>query len=102
MTGFSNKDHLHGTVTYGAKSIKTAVTAPKRDVVNEQLRGAEVGKKSSIGMDSMSVKKAVDAPRVDVHRAEVKTACAQCGAGGQGGKFCSQCGAQQFTETMHK
>jgi hypothetical protein len=40
-------------------STSLSLAAPKRDVVNEQLRGADVGKQSSIGMDSMSIKKAV-------------------------------------------
>mmetsp|Transcript_30045 Transcript_30045/g.83926 ORF Transcript_30045/g.83926 Transcript_30045/m.83926 type:complete len:142 (+) Transcript_30045:56-481(+) len=70
MTGFSNKDHLHGTVDMNNRSVKAAVEAQKKasKPVNEQIRGA-------------------DCPSCN---ASTKS----------GAKFCGSCGVQLFTETM--
>jgi len=94
MKGFSNEKHAKGTFDTGSVAIKTAVTAPKLDVVSEQIRGADAGRATSVGLDSMSIARARDAPKLDTAKAQVITSnfCSQCGTKSTGGSFCSNCG----------
>ena len=96
MKGFSNKNHAKGTIKMDSVEVSTAVSTPKVDLTNEQLRGADVGRSTSVGLDSMSISKAREAPKLDVAKAQVIVAnfCSNCGTKSGGGSFCSNCGTQ--------
>jgi hypothetical protein len=64
MKGFSNKDHAKGTTSTSDVQVKTAVTAPKLDVVNEQIRSTE--RSNLQGLDSMHIAPQMSAPKLDV------------------------------------
>eukprot|EP01122_Echinamoeba_exundans_P009144 TRINITY_DN3166_c0_g1_i1.p1 TRINITY_DN3166_c0_g1~~TRINITY_DN3166_c0_g1_i1.p1 ORF type:complete len:221 (+),score=53.84 TRINITY_DN3166_c0_g1_i1:33-665(+) len=64
MKGFSNKDHAKGTTSTADVQVKTAVTAPKLDVVNEQIRATE--RSNQQGLDSLHIAPQLSAPKLDV------------------------------------
>mmetsp|Transcript_17844 Transcript_17844/g.26569 ORF Transcript_17844/g.26569 Transcript_17844/m.26569 type:complete len:202 (+) Transcript_17844:643-1248(+) len=74
MTGFSNKDHAHGTFRTDAVSVKDAMNAPKLNTVSEQIRGADAGKKTNMGLDSMSISTAQQAPKLNTVSEQVRGA----------------------------
>eukprot|EP01104_Vermistella_antarctica_P009238 TRINITY_DN235_c3_g4_i1.p1 TRINITY_DN235_c3_g4~~TRINITY_DN235_c3_g4_i1.p1 ORF type:complete len:193 (+),score=21.11 TRINITY_DN235_c3_g4_i1:57-581(+) len=62
MTGFSNNAvHKTGTRGMGDVDQKTASNAPKLGVVNDQIRSGN--ETNAVGLDSMSVNRAINAPK---------------------------------------
>src|SRR3989338_7994043 len=96
MKGFSNTRHARGTMQTDSVEIKTATSAPKAGLVSEQIRGEDAGKATGVGLDSMSIARARDAPKLDTAKAQVITAnfCSNCGTKSSGGSFCTDCGTQ--------
>lgn len=63
MTGSSNKVHAAGSVNTDAKQVALAINSPKLGVVNEQIHA---GGANSQGLDSVHVKHALSAPKLEV------------------------------------
>jgi hypothetical protein len=74
MTGFSNQEHASGTRVTGDVDIKNATNAPKRDVVNEQIRGGD--HKNSQVLD-MAGQNAKNAPKLGVINEQIRNPLAK-------------------------
>lgn len=66
MKGFSNKDHAKGTTSTSDVQVKTAVSAPKLDVVNEQIRSEAAGTQTNYGLGAALVSHNLAAPKLEV------------------------------------
>jgi hypothetical protein len=96
MKGFSNTKHAKGTFSVDSVEVKAAVSAPRLPKTNEQVRGTHAGEATSVGLDSMSIAKAREAPKLDTAKSQVLVAnfCSNCGCKSSGGSFCTECGAK--------
>ena len=90
MKGFSNKDHLSGTIDMSSKQIISAV-----------------GMSHTIFYDfSFPILNPFSESQKNAYRVvndQVRGAtCPKCSAAAAGGKFCTNCGERLFTEGMLK